>query len=169
MQTKLTQFYVKKTDKNLIEIVEAFDIDKAKIGFRTYDNSNEKGSKCDNKVDFYMSIPEFDLFCHNLLSGYTVKMIRDGEKFPPIYKGSRRNGRVESRILTLGKSNRGLFFNAFEGPGKENETGAVMPLYKTSDAENKVSIQLNYEEIKMFAIQGKRLCDCYYLSRFGKN
>lgn len=168
MERNQLQFFVKKTDKNLIEIVGAFDISKIKIGFRTYDNTNAKGSKLNNKVDFYMDIAEFELLCHNLLSGITVKDIHSGKKFNPIYKGSKRNEEIKSRILLFNKSNNGLFFNAYEGPGKITDTGAVMPTYKTNDAENKASIQLNFEEIKMFALQGKRACDHYYLHYFGK-
>lgn len=162
------QFYVRKTDKNLIEIVEAFSIDKVKIGFRNFSLNEEKGSRLSASVDFYMSIPEFDLLCHNLLSGNIIKTINAGGSIPPMYKGNKRGEEIFSRTLSFNKSNKGLFFTACEGPGKMNNTGAVMPLYKMSDAPNKVSIPLNAEEIKSFAIQGKRACDYYYMNYFGK-
>lgn len=162
------QFYVRKTDKNLIEIVEAFSIDRVKIGFRNFSLNEEKGSRVSASVDFYMSISELDLLCHNLLSGNIVKTINAGGSIPPMYKGSKRDGEVYSRTLSFNKSNKGLFFTACEGPGKMNATGAVMPLYKMQDAPNKVSIPLNNEEIKAFAIQGKRACDYYYNNVFGK-
>lgn len=169
MERNNLQFYVRKTDKNLIEIVEAFGIDKIRIGFRTFSTEQEKGSRVSNSVDFYMTIPEMDLLCHNLLTGNIIQTINNGNTIPAMYKGSVREDQVFARILSFSKSNRGLFFTACEGPGKKNVTGAVQPLYKMAEAPNKVSIPLNNEEIKMFAIQGKRACDYYYANYFGKN
>lgn len=162
------QFYVRKTDKNLIEITEAFSIGKIKIGFRNFSLNAEKGSRVSASVDFYLSIQEMDLLCHNLLSGNIVKTLQSGGSVPPFYKGSPRNDKVYSRILSFALSKKGLFFTACEGEGKTNSTGAVQPLYKISDAPVKVSIPLTMEEIKMFAIQGKRACDYYYANYFGK-
>ena len=169
MENTNLQFYVRKTDKNLIEIVEVFEkLDKVRIGFRNFSLNEEKGSRVSASVDFYMTIPELDLLCHNLLSGNIVKTINAGGSVPPMYKGSKRGDEIFSRTLSFAKSNKGLFFTACEGPGKMNNTGAVMPLYKMNDAPNKVSIPLNNEEIKAFAIQGKRACDYYYANYFGK-
>lgn len=145
---KHLQFHVRKTKNNLIEIVEAFEIDKVKIGFRTFSTAEEKGSRLSGSVDFYMTIPEMDLLCHNLLSGNIVGKINNGVDIPPMYKGSDRDNKVYSRILSFSKANRGIFFTACEGPGKRNSTGAVQPLYKINEAPSKVSIPLNYEEIK---------------------
>ena len=169
MENNNLQFHVRKTDKNLIEIVGAFGIDKIKIGFRTFSTEAEKGARVSNAVDFYLTVPEMDLLCHNLLTGNIVQTINNGDTVPDMYKGSMRDNEIYSRILSFSKSNRGLFFTAYEGPGKKNATGAVQPLYKKNDAPNKVSIPLNNEEIKMFAIQGKRACDYYYANHFGKN
>ena len=169
MENTNLQFYVRKTDKNLIEIVEVFEkLDKVRIGFRNFSLNEEKGSRVSASVDFYMTIPELDLLCHNLLSGNIVKTINAGGSVPPMYKGSKRGDEIFSRTLSFAKSNKGLFFTACEGPGKMNNTGAVMPLYKMNDAPSKVSIPLNNEEIKAFAIQGKRACDYYYANYFGK-
>lgn len=169
MENRSLQFHVRKTDKNLIEIVEAFGIDKIKIGFRTFSTAAEKGSRVSNSVDFYLTIPEMDLLCHNLLSGNIVQTINRGDAVPAMYKGSERGNEIFSRILSFTKSNKGLFFTACEGPGKKSATGAVQPLYKMNEAPTKVSIPLSNEEIKMFAIQGKRACDYYYANYFGKN
>ena len=169
MENTNLQFYVRKTDKNLIEIVEVFEkLDKVRIGFRNFSLNEEKGSRVSASVDFYMTIPELDLLCHNLLSGNIVKTINAGGSVPPMYKGSKRGDEIFSRTLSFAKSNKGLFFTACEGPGKMNNTGAVMPLYNMNDAPSKVSIPLNNEEIKAFAIQGKRACDYYYANYFGK-
>lgn len=162
------QFYVRKTDKNLIEITEAFEIGKVKVGFRNFSLNAEKGSRVSAAVDFYLSIQEMDLLCHNLLTGNIIKTLNAGGSIPPFYKGSDRDGKLYSRILSFGLSKKGLFFTACEGEGRKNETGAVQPLYKINDAPVKVSIPLNNEEIKSFAIQGKRACDYYYANYFGK-
>lgn len=157
------QFYVRKTRKDLVEIVEAYEIDKIKIGFRSYGLDAEPGSRVKSSVDFYMPIPEFELLCHNLLSGNITARLKAGKKIETIYKGSPRDGKLFSRTLSINSSNRGIFFNVTEGPGKKNDTGAVQPLYKLEDAPSKVSVSLNTEEIKSFALQGKRACDVYYM------
>ena len=112
------QFYVRKTKKDLVEIVEAFDIGKIKVGFRSYNLNAEPGSRETGRVDFYMNIDEFELLCHNLLSGNIISRLKKEEEVPTLYKGSVREGSVFSRTLAFNKSNRGIFFNATEGPGK---------------------------------------------------
>ena len=104
--SRSTQFYVRKNTKNLIEIVEAYGIGKIRIGFRQYDAAAEKGSRTTGQVDFYMEIREFDLLCHNLLSGNIMARLRKGNKIDPVYKGSARDGKLYSRVLTLTKSNK---------------------------------------------------------------
>lgn len=156
------QFYVRKNEKNLIEIVEAYEIDKIKIGFRSYGLDADPGSRVKSGVDFYMPIAEFELLCHNLLTGNISSRLKKGEKIDTIYKGSPRDGQVYSRTLSFRSSNRGIFFNVTEGPGKKNESGLVKPLYTLEEAPSKVSISLNNDEIKSFALQGKRACDVYY-------
>ena len=157
------QFYVRKTKKDLVEIVEAFDIGKIKVGFRSYNLNAEPGSRETGRVDFYMNIDEFELLCHNLLSGNIISRLKKEEEVPTLYKGSVREGSVFSRTLAFNKSNRGIFFNATEGPGKKTNTGAIQPLYKLNEAPNRVSISLDTEEVKSFALQGKRACDVYYM------
>ena len=157
------QFYVRKTKKDLIEIVEAYDIDKIRIGFRSYGLDAEPGSRVRSGVDFYMPVPEFELLCHNLLSGNILARLKAGREVEPIYKGSPRDGQIFSRAFYFNLSNRGLFFNAAEGPGKKSDTGAVKPLYKLNEAPSKVSISLDSDEIKSFALQGRRACDVYYM------
>ena len=39
------QFFCRKTKKDLIEITEWFEAGKVKIGFRKYDNNEQKGSQ----------------------------------------------------------------------------------------------------------------------------
>lgn len=162
-ENKPIQFYVRKTNKDLIEIVEAYSINKIKIGFRNYNSNADKGSKISNSVDFYMSISEFELLCHNLLSGNIISRLNKGESIPVYYKGSTRDGSIYARTLSISKSNKGVFVTATEGPGEKTTTGAVKPLYKMSDAPQKVSISLDTEEIKNFALQGKRACDVFYI------
>jgi len=163
------QFFVRKTKKDIFEMSEWFDADKIRIGFRKYDESKSAGEKITCAIDFYMSVPEFELLCHNLLSGQIVTQIAAGKTVPPMYKGNERNGEIVSRVLYFGKSRNGIFLNVTEGPGRKTDTGAVTPLYKVSEAPKRISIPLNYEEVKSFAIQGKRACNHYYMFWFGRN
>lgn len=163
MERRNIQFYVRKNKKNLLEIVESYDSGKVVIGFRSYSLEKEKGSRTNGKVDFYMKIDEFELLCHNLLSGNIVKKLKAGKEVPTYYKGSDRDGKTYSRMFYFASSERGVFFTATEGPGKRENSGAVKPLYEKKDAPVKVSISLSPEEVKSFALQGKRACDVYYM------
>ena len=163
------QFFARKTKKDILEISEWFSEGKIRIGFRKYDESQSAGSKISTSIDFYMTVPEFELLCHNLLSGSISRMVEAGKQVPPYYKGNQRGDQIVSRMLYFGKSRSGLFLNASEGPGKKTETGAVMPTYRVNEAEKRVSIPLTNEEVKSFALQGKRACDHYYMFYFGRD
>lgn len=163
------QFFCRKTKKDLIEITEWFEAGKVKIGFRKYDNNEQKGSKVNASIDFYLTIQEMDLLCRNLLSGNIITKAAKGMKIDPFYKGSERDNQIYSRVFTFNKSNKGLFFTVHEGPGRKTDTGSFEPLYKLNEAPVKISISLDVEEIKSFAIQGKRACDYYYANYFGRD
>lgn len=62
----------------------------------------------------------------------------------------------------MSKSNKGIFITATEGPGKKGSKGAVQPLYKLNEAPERVSIALDADEIKSFALQGIRALDVFY-------
>lgn len=167
---KSIKFYSKKTQNKILEIVDAFEIDKMRISFMEYDNKKEKGNKITQKVDYYLSFPDFELLCQNLGCGCIAKRLKAGEDVDPIYKGSSRNGQMYARIWRFSKADKGVFFEVAEGPGKKDEhKGIVKPLFKFNEAPNKVSICMSVDEMKMFAIQGKRACDCYYQNFFLKN
>lgn len=162
------QFYVKKTNKSLIEIVDSFPIDKVRIGFRTYSVNGEAGEKTNGKIDFYLEMPEFELLCHNILTGNFTALVNQG-KYPSVYKGSPRDGKLYARVLSFAKGDKGYFITAHEGPGTKTNTGAVMPQFKLGESDHtKVSACLTPEELKTFALMGKRACDHYYLHYFGR-
>lgn len=183
LQNTNLQFYVRKTDKDLLEIRTAFNlvnsaglilnrygqtINKIQLGFRKFDTKAEKGERLTAQIDFFMDIPEFELFCQNILSGNLIARVNRKET-PTYYKGSVRNGEVLSRVLRVARSNKGVFLNATEGPGHKSESGAVQPDYNMGEAPSKVSIALNSEELKEFALQGRRALDFYYANCFGRN
>ena len=84
------QFFARKTKKDILEISEWFSEGKIRIGFRKYDESQSAGSKISTAIDFYMTVPEFELLCHNLLSGSISRMVEAGKQVPPYYKGNQR-------------------------------------------------------------------------------
>lgn len=171
------QFYRRVTKRNLLEVVTAYDmqiggnsIDKVRIGFREYNNNQNSGSKVTEKIDFFFDIQDFDLFCTDILSGNVYARVKNRNRPENIYfyKGGtdRATGRIISKMMTVTPSNKGVFLSVFTGPGKKNNTGAVMPLYKMNNAEHKISIALDAEELKRFAIQGKRALDFFYMYYF---
>lgn len=167
-KNKSLQFYARKTQKDILEIREWFDEGKVCIGFRQYNNNADSGNKVTGSVDFYMQVEELDLLCHNILSGNVYKTLAAGKNIPAYYKGNKRGDTVYARTLTFSKSNRGVFITACEGEGEIIGSGAVKPLYTIKDAPVKVSISLTVEELKAFAIQGRRSCDYYYMHCFGR-
>lgn len=167
------QFYRRVTKKNLLEIVTAYDmhingksIDKIRIGFREYNNNQNSGSKVTGKIDFFFDIQDFDLLCTNILSGNVYGRVKRRQNPENIYfyKGGteRSTGRIISKMMVISPSNKGVFLSVYTGPGRKNSTGAIMPLYKVNNAEHKISIAMDTEELKKFAIQGKRALDFYY-------
>lgn len=169
------QFYVRKTNHNLLEIVDAFNLDKVRIGFRNFNKNGESGNKVTDQVDFYLTIPELELICQDILTGHASVVINEKDqsgkftykKYGERFKGSERNGQIYSRKFYIVRSDLGAFFTALEGPGKKEGQGIVKPLYKDNEAPNKVSISITPDDMKTFALQGKRACDYYYNNFFG--
>ncbi|MBR5357533.1 MAG: hypothetical protein IK121_11520 [Lachnospiraceae bacterium] len=161
------QYYVKKNNKNLIEIVDNFNNDKVRIGFRAYDASGETGAKVNASVDFFLDIPSFEVLCHNIITGNFSARIKTNQ-YEPIYRGSVRDGKIYSRVLSFQQGNN-ILITAHEGLGSKTKTGAVTPQYKLSDTDHtKVTIAFTPDELKAFALAGKRALDSYYLHYFGR-
>lgn len=182
------QFYKKQSKTSLLELVEAFDIDKVKIGFRMFDQSREKGDRTTKSVDFYMNPLDFEQLCRDILSGnipdaiaVSAKNAAANGKYPaPVreYEGGSKTT-MKARILQVspGKSTFAVL-TAMEGPGKVNDTtGGITPAYKYNEAEAKINIGLGgatnaktagKNELKQFAIAGLRAVDYYYLHYFGR-
>lgn len=168
---KNPEYFKKANDRAMFTLTGAFNIDKVRLLFRTYDNRSEQGSKSTACVTFFLDIPTFELLCHNILSGnLTARLKKDGH-VEPIYRGNpnKKTGKIVSRILTFGASEKGTYITVYEGPGKENATKAVQPTYTfKSGYTAKLFTILSNDELKSFALQGKRALDDYYANWFGR-
>jgi len=166
---KKPQFFVKKNKTKLIELCGAFEIGKICVGFRTYDANAQADKKTNGSIDFFLDIAEFELLCHNILSGNLTGKLNKGMQVDPFYKGSPRNGQNISRVMSFTKANMGIFITVHEGPGRLTQTGAMQPAYDLKgDDHVKISAMLTPEELKSFALQGGRACDFYYDHYFGR-
>jgi len=128
-----TQFFVKKTNKNLIEIsADAFDFNqKIRVGFRFFKVTAEKGNRTQSSINFYFAMDEFDLLCNDILSGKISRTIIANEenakktgKYPKAayeaFGGSIKN--MEARIFQITSGSRTPnVIKAFSGPGKISE------------------------------------------------
>lgn len=170
-------FYRKATSKNLIALTEAFDIDKAKIELRLFDQSQNSGNRITASIDFYISPSDLEVLCRDILSGRIAKDAAlkkkqaDG-KFPePSY---RKEGasiqKMTARILTISSGSAQPFLiTAYEGPGKKNDaTGGIVPAYKYNEADTRIMIGMSGDDLKEFAVMGLRACDWYYQHYFGR-
>lgn len=136
---RAVKFFGKINQNKIIEIVDAFDINKVRITFIEYDNSKNKGDKIAQRIDYHLPISEFELLCHNILAGCMIRKLTANENGKDedltIFKGSPRNGKMYSRIWKFAKAKEGIFFNVAEGPGKKDPNkGIVMPLYEFDKA-----------------------------------
>ncbi len=155
---------VRKDGKNcFVEVVnEAFDKDRVRLDFISYDTTKSSGDRITASVSIYISFEEWRRFSKKLLEGakeYKKYCDAHQDYKEPLYKTmggtsakrlkewnkSRSDGKSLSRQFQVTSSKKGLFFTAMSGPGEENETGLIVPKYTLTTAENKVSIPMEFD------------------------
>ena len=168
-------FFRKITSKNLITLVGAPDIDKAKIELRTLSGGKENNSVT-HSVDIFMDVLALETLCRDILSGVIYKRkteeLAKGEQYPKAVftstGGSIRT--MKARIFSIIPGSRlPYIIQGMEGKGKLNpNTGGITPDFKYNESDARIIVGLTEEEMKYFAIMGLRFCDFYYEHYFGR-
>ena len=143
-KTKLTQVATNKTVASAY--VDAFPIEQVKFRFAEFKNAKEF-------IDVYLSFEDALRITQDIKSG---KLFKDMQKEPypiTLSHGGRNEGEgVVSRSISAGiqineqdSTKTKVYLNAQKGPGKETETGAVLP---AGPPTKKVSVGMSVDAFK---------------------
>ncbi len=104
------------TKRAFMHLELAEDIGKVRFFTGTY----KSGQGMQASVTHYMDADAAFVVFHDILAG-NMGQYRE-------YKGSKRNGEVVSRVLNINAREGNVYFEFVSGPGRETETGAIMPV-----------------------------------------
>ncbi len=104
------------TKRAFMHVELAEDIGKVRFFAGTY----KSGQGMQASATHYMDADAAYVVFHDILAG-TMGEYRE-------YKGSRRNGEVVSRVLSINAREGNVYFEFVSGPGRETETGAILPV-----------------------------------------
>lgn len=157
--------------KSFVEINEAFEIDKIRLGFRAYDKTQESGSRTTQSIDFYLSpLAALDM-AENILSG-VVKMRKDRwgtkqdrndneEFYATAPGGSDSNGKTIYRIVKIQPGKAGYRLCAYTADGQRDEKGLIQPVKGAKFSY--VMIPMNGMQLATFARTLVRSVNAYDL------
>lgn len=131
-----------------------------------YNSTGEPGSKVSKEVDIYIPMGKFLVFTHDLLGGVFARRKLHNRKtgstepYLTIFGGSARNGKVESRKMTLvdGKGAAAFAIVISAGEGTLTRTKAIIP---KEGAKPYTSLFFNMpdDEIKELCLIGQAYVD----------
>ena len=154
VQSVSKQLYKIEAKNAFVEFMaDAFNIDKLKINFATYDATKASGSRITNNITVYLELSKARALCNKILKGTIDKAIeeekekkaKDSKYYPqPVYqvlggvpaetlaiRGQKRpDGKSLSRsfIIEASTSNNYAFtMTATSGPGTTSSTGLIIP------------------------------------------
>lgn len=163
-----TQFVKFNAKEALVEVCEAFDLDKVKIGFIKYDTSAAKGSRVSASIDFYMSIEDASVFALDIISGKMAKAQKACTNVNnPIWEskigGKGTGDNVRYRKMSLYAGTKAEYaIGAAEGDGKRDTKGLIQPVKK---ADTKVFIPLTKRDVRMLGDALQRAVESYHLQK----
>ncbi len=131
-------FFRKKTSAALVELCEAYELDRLVIRFRKYDTKRDAGDRITEKSDIYLKFSEALHLAW--LIGKGVIKARADKKAPVLYESPlggyscKDTDEVRYRKLCITEGSKAPFaLSAREGSGERMETGLIRPL-KAPDA-----------------------------------
>ena len=124
--------------KAFVEINEAFDIQKIRLGFREYDKTQAAGSRIRQSIDFYLSPHDALKMAEYILSGVVksrrVKWANDpnrndnAEFYATAPGGSSSGGKTIYRIVKIQPGRKGYRICAYTADGRRDERGLIQPV-----------------------------------------
>lgn len=159
--------------KSFLDIREAFCFGDEVVGkivfqFRSYDKNKPKGQKITQQIDFYMDMEDASYFAEIFKSGRIQglckaakdKAYREGKNLSFAFGYTKFGGSAAKKISRQLKIQTGdderLWIRALEGPGTVEDKGTIKPAYKDSDADNKVAMVLDEEQVKKIGLAIER-------------
>ncbi len=106
---------VTKTAFMHLELAE--QIGKLRIFTGTY----ESGQGMQASIVHYMDLDAAYVLFHDILARSLEEPYRE-------FKGSKRNGEIVSRVMSVNRREGNVYFEFASGPGRETKTGAIMPV-----------------------------------------
>lgn len=159
--------------KSFVEINEAFEIDKIRLGFRAYDKTQEQGSRTTQSIDFYLSPIAALEMAENILSGVVksrkTKWEADPNKndnaefYATAPGGSDSNGRTIYRIVKVQPGKAGYRLCAYTADGQRDSKGLIQPVKGAKFSY--VMIPMSGMQLAMFARTLVRAVNSYDLYR----
>jgi len=156
-------------DKFVESLSRAFDINKVVLNFIHYDDKRKAGERIQQQVTIYVDFSKFRRFAQDMLSGRYAQLAKankpifsdltgtPAEKLKQ-YGRERKDGKAESRKLSLAPSAKGFFITGESGPGEKTETGMIKPAGKT---ESRVSIPIDGDQAKELVLSTIAAMDAY--------
>jgi hypothetical protein len=162
---------------------DAYNIDHLRLGFITYDDKKEKGSRYTNNVDIYLEFAEALKLSELILSGRLVRVLDKNKKdaaatgaYPKeafksqggtyAEKANRKDKKDLSRIMFVENSTKyAAMFKAISGPGKADKKGLIVPEYKFNNPEQRVIIPMSEENLLEFALTIKAAAHPHYMNQ----
>lgn len=122
MNTPRIHGYISKT--TFLNFEDSLQIGKLKLFAGKYQN----GHGAEVTLTHYLDTDAARPILHDMLWAKAI----DAKD----YKGSTKDGRTTSRVLYINTAEKGYYFELVSGPGKETNTGAVMPAGNADAAVN---------------------------------
>lgn len=174
MEDKVTDNYAtlqfEKFDSksSFLEICECFDIDRIRLGFRTFDQSQAKGNRIIASIDIYISMRDANELAYQILSGKIAKARIDSANSEhgrqPLYKskiggGKDRNNVIRYRDFAIFPGTKGPYaIGANSGIGRQDEKGLIQ---KAEKPDTKIFLPMSDEDLRAFANAMKRAIASY--------
>ena len=128
---------VTKTAFMHLELAE--QIGKLRIFTGTY----RSGEGMQASIVHYMDLDAAYVLFHDILTRSMEEPYRE-------YKGSKRDGEIVSRVMSVNRRNGNVYFEFASGPGRETQTGAIMPV-KGAGATKVLVVLPEFEARKLAA------------------
>ncbi|MDD2269568.1 MAG: hypothetical protein PHY15_08535 [Eubacteriales bacterium] len=176
-----SQFHRFDITNGFLEIEgDAFNIDHLRLGFRTYDETKAKGSRCTNNIDIFLEYAESLKLAEIILSGRLQRVLSKNQKdadakgsYPePAFKSqggsyaktaNRADKKDLSRIFFIENSKKAsALFKAISGPGHTDTRGLIVPDYKFNAPEQRVMIPMTDDNLLELALTLKAACKAHY-------
>lgn len=150
---------------SFLEVCECFNLDKIRLGFRSFDQTRQKGNRITASIDVFLSIRDANELAFQIQSNRIAKA----------RAAAKAEGNADSQNLTLYKSKTGgnitekgvryrefvIFpgtkadyaIGGFSGQGKQDEKGLIQ---KVGKPDTKIFIPMSEEDLRALASALKR-------------